>query len=115
MPQEIEVWYLIPYFRKKISVVLAKKGWKQKDIAKVFGISEAAVTNYIQEKRGSKVTLPANSAKAIEMAAEKIVNGKDSTKVLYDLCEEFKNSRDRCKIHKRFDKSVGKNCDFCFK
>ena len=114
MPQEIEVWYLIPYLRKKISIILAQKGVKQKEIAKIFGISEAAITNYIKEKRGSKVTLPSDSIKAIEKAADKIIKGEDSTKTLYELCEKFRNSKELCKIHRKFDKSVPEKCEVCF-
>ena len=53
LPQEIELWYVIPSLRKALVTVLKKKGMKQKDIAPLLGISEPAVSQYMKDKRAS--------------------------------------------------------------
>ena len=51
MPQEIEVWYILPAVRLEIAKGLKKKGLSQQDIAKKMQVTPAAISNYFKSKR----------------------------------------------------------------
>ena len=53
LPQEIELWYVIPSIRKALVTELKKYNLKQKDIAPLLGITESAVSQYVRDKRAS--------------------------------------------------------------
>ena len=116
MPQEIEVWYLIPSLRKELAKIFVDNyGISQKKAAKILGITEAAVSQYLKLKRGNEVKFSEEDLKKIKKYAEKIVEGGESAmKNLYDLCIALRGSKIICKTHKSKDKSVPKNCDICF-
>jgi predicted transcriptional regulator len=116
MPQEIEVWYLIPALRRELSKIFIKEyGLSQKKIAKIFGTSEATISHYTSSKRGAEVKFPKEEAIKIKKAAKEIIEKKkDAFKVVYGLCVEFKKSKTLCKIHKSQDKSFSDKCDVCF-
>ena len=52
--QEIEVWYVIPAIRKEIAKGLVKKGLKQRAVARKLEITDAAVSQYFNSKRGGE-------------------------------------------------------------
>ena len=45
-------WELLPAVRKHIAIELRKRGKKVPEIAKVLGITKAAVSQYLKGKRG---------------------------------------------------------------
>ena len=52
-PVEIEYWYILPSIRREISTYLKnEKNLKQKMIAKILGITEAGVSQYLKGTRG---------------------------------------------------------------
>ena len=116
MPQEIEVWYLIPSLRKELAKIFVDNyGISQKKAAKILGITEAAVSQYLKLKRGNEVKFSEEELKKIKKYAEKIIEEKESAiKALYDLCVVLRGSKIVCKTHRSKDKSVPKNCDICF-
>ena len=61
MPQEIEVWYIIPALRREFASILKEKGFPQKQIAEKLKLTESAVSQYLKLKR----------AKDLEVAAKK--------------------------------------------
>jgi len=116
MPQEIEVWYLIPSLRKEFTKIFVDNyGINQKKIAKILGITEAAVSQYLKFKRGNEVKFSEEELKKIKKSAKKIIEEKESVmKNLYGLCIALRGSKVICKTHRSKDKSVPKNCDICF-
>lgn len=77
MPQEVEVWYVLPSIRRELAKVMKTKvvtrinedGEKvdhkvtQKEIARMLGVTEPAITQYLlkkkgQRSRGDQVSLP---------------------------------------------------------
>ena len=58
LPQEAELYYIIPALRVEIANILSNEDYKQKEIAKALNISEAAVSQYISLKRGVKFSIP---------------------------------------------------------
>lgn len=52
---EIKVWYVLPYIRTQIVKKWKKEEMQQKDIAKLLGITPAAVSQYASGKRGRNI------------------------------------------------------------
>jgi uncharacterized protein len=112
-PQEIDVWYILPAVRREIALALVKKGLKQKDIAKKLGMTEAAVSQYIKNKRAKAIELPAEIRKDIRKAAENLVNEQDCHRYeVQTILNTIKMSGFLCKIHRKYDK-VPVCCNVC--
>lgn len=113
MPQEVEVRYILPALRKQFTLALAKKGMKQKEIAKSLDITPAAVSQYIKEKRGS-TKFKKNIQDEIEKSTNKIIKQKStSQKEVYRISKLIRHTSTICEIHRLHDK-VPKNCRLCF-
>lgn len=113
-PQEIEVWYILPAVRKEIAANLKKQQMRQKDIAKLLGITESAVSQYFKSKRAKKVVFGEEMKKEIENSSTKIKNNPNS--VNFEVQKLLKIVRDKkilCETHKKLD-GIPKNCDVCF-
>jgi len=55
-PQEVEVWYVIPAIKRELSKSMMKdNGLSQKNVATLLGVTEAAVSQYINSKRANEV------------------------------------------------------------
>lgn len=53
-PCEIVVWYVLPTIRRELAKELVDTyGMKQSQVAKIFGVTDAAVSQYLKNKRGS--------------------------------------------------------------
>ena len=117
MPQEIEVWYLIPALRRELArTFIEKYDLSQKKAADILGITEAAISQYLNSKRASEIKFSKKELEKIEKAAKEIINDNSSImKSLYDLCNVLRESKVICDLHKNQDKSVAKNCSVCFK
>lgn len=117
MPQEVEVWYLIPALRREITKFLMKNhDYNQKDIANVLGMTESAVSQYLSGKRGQGIKFNEKELKLIESASEKIAkNNSEGVEILYKLSKKIMGSKSICDLHKKQDSSIPKNCDICIR
>tara|TARA_Y100000310_G_scaffold328062_1_gene395494 strand:+ start:33539 stop:33886 length:348 start_codon:yes stop_codon:yes gene_type:complete len=114
MPQEIEVWYLIPALRKEIAKALIKDFQKsQKDVSVILGISEGAVSQYLNSKRGSELKFSKEELEEIRRVAEKIIKEGEVDQNFYKLCVKLRGCHSLCSFHKKQDKNLPKNCDMC--
>src|SRR3989344_4941180 len=58
LPQEIEVWYIIPAIRRELSKCMIRDyGVTYGKVGAILGISKAAVSQYLNGKRDSKIKL----------------------------------------------------------
>ena len=114
--QEIEVWYVIPTIRKELSVAMKNNGTKQTEIAKRLGISKAAVTQYISNKRASGIKLNDAMLSEVKQSASIINDEMDSMREIQRLIHKVYETRMICEIHKSISKDKGKfkNCEVCF-
>jgi predicted transcriptional regulator len=92
MPCELVVFELLPTARGELAKELVKvHGYTQARVAVVFGVTSAAVSQYIKGLRGGNPYID-NSIyrdqfnKQIALSAERIANGADLTDELCDLC-----------------------------
>ena len=115
MPQEIEVWYLIPTLRKELAKIFIKDyDLAQKKAAELLGISEAAVSQYVKEKRAKDIKFAKSELEIIKKTADKIVKDKkNSMKYLYEACVTFRGSNTVCNLHKKRNKDIPAKCNIC--
>ena len=110
LPQEIETFYVIPTLRKHLALALKKQGMKQKDIANIFGINSAAISQYTSNKRGDKVTFDETVLNEISIVASRITTKYQYMQEIQNLLRFIRESKALCKIHKSFSE-VPENCD----
>ena len=117
MPQEIEVWYLIPALRRELALSFINDyGLSQKKAAEMLGITDSAISQYLSLKRGNEIKFSKKEIEEIKKAAKEIIDdNKDIMKKIYDLSVSLRKSKTICGIHMSQDKNVEKNCDICFK
>lgn len=115
MPQELEVWYVIPALRKAFAEIMLKKGIKQKDIAKKLGLVKSAVSQYLKSKRGTELKFDKKMMKKIEESADKILKNKSTVREeMVDLCSLIRKEGILCCFHKSINKKF-KPCEVCLK
>ena len=121
LPQEIELWYVIPSIRKALVTELKKQGLKQKEIAPLLGITESAISQYMKDKRAA----PCYDAfkkdpleSEIKKSARNIMNQESSDpsvaiREINRLCNFIKEKKIICDIHRKQNKTL-KSCNICF-
>jgi predicted transcriptional regulator len=143
MPQEVEVWYVLPAIRREIAKVMKTKEVPrigddnklrhhritQKEIAKMLGVTEPAITQYLLKKRGMRsrgdqVVIPERFMKEIEKSAdtmiavfEKSQNEDDlyeiMTREVNRVIDVIRNDGAMCDIHRQFSTHVKGTCSAC--
>lgn len=113
LPQEIEVWYIIPAIRKEFSKVLIKKhGLTFEKAGAILGISKAAVSQYLSNKRANKLKLPEEIKKEIEKSSDIVVkNDKKAVKELERLLRIMREKRCNCEVCKKFNPEMIHFCE----
>jgi predicted transcriptional regulator len=112
LPQEIEVWYVIPAIRREFAKGLIKKGLKQREVARMLGVTDAAVSQYFSSKRGSEVRFNQRIKREVKSSIEKIIKGSNVMKEIQTICRLCKEDQISCYIHKHH--GAPKNCRVCF-
>lgn len=128
MPQEVEVWYIIPSIRRELTRIMIDNDIAQKNIAEMLGVTEPAVTQYKLEKskrsRGDQVEIPPNVRAEIETSAERIHEAwleKEEDEHVYELMTREINRiidimRDEgiiCEVHREHCLNVAEDCSAC--
>jgi predicted transcriptional regulator len=112
-PQEVEVFYILPAIRKAFSTALKAQGKSQKEIARLLGVTEAAVSQYLHDKR-AHVQFPKELRDAVEEAAKKITSTQSMIEQTQLLLAKAWKDRLVCKLHAQLS-AVPKRCEVCFK
>jgi predicted transcriptional regulator len=98
-PQEIEVFYILPAIRRDLAKCMKNDGKSQKEIAKLLGITEPAVSQYMSSKRASKLKFNDELSKEISKSSKLI---KDETSLFTEIQRLLSVSRDHkviCQVH----------------
>ncbi len=113
LPQEIEVWYIIPAIRRALAGILIKKyNFTQEKAANVLGVSKAAVCQYMSRKRATKVKFPKGITKEIEKSAGILVkNPQLAVKEILRILALIKKTKCSCNICKRYNKGILNLCN----
>ncbi len=114
MPQEIEIWYVLPAIRKELAKAMSAKGMKQNEIARILSLAESAVSQYLKEKRAMEIEFDSEIKQEIGKSAEKII--ADNSQLMTELrriCEIARQKKVICQIHKA--RGHSKECEVCLK
>ena len=117
LPQEIQVWYVLPALRRELARVLIRgHGLVQKKVASIMGVSEGAVSQYLSSKRGTIVRFDRHVLAEVEASAMRISNNSSTAMdELMRLSSLDKVKQMVCRLHMEQDSSVGRDCDICFR
>ena len=112
LPQEIEVWYVIPAIRKELAKVLIEKyDLTFEKAGSILGISKAAVSHYLNKKRADKIKIPSVIKKEIEKSAGIIVKDKNlAVKEIIRILGLIKKSGSSCGLCKKYNKGILAQC-----
>lgn len=98
IPCELIVWYVLPAIRRELARELVDKhGMIQAEVARKFGVTDAAVSQYLKSKRGSNKEIEASGQyddfrKEISLSAQRIIDGSDIVTETCRICEMVKKS-----------------------
>ena len=114
MPQEFEVFYVLPGIRREMALAMKAAGKKQKDIAKLLCVEESTVSQYVNDGRATKLKLSKKIKDAVAESSRNIHDNvsliRETRKVLSLLMKENVT----CKLHKLIAK-LPDDCKVCFK
>ena len=113
LPQEIEVWYIIPAVRKEFAKLLTgTHGFSYEKAGGALGISKAAVSQYLSNKRANKVCLDAKTKREVKKSAGKIVEDVKVAMIEVQRILKFmKDNNCSCNVCKQYNKDVLKYCN----
>lgn len=116
LPSEIQVWYVLPVLRKELARVLVKEEKvTQKEAAKLLGITEAAVSQYLNDKRAKDIDLTDEIKIEIRTSAKKLLSGGSTVlEQTMRLLQHRLVGELVCNYHKANDPLVKKDCSICF-
>ncbi len=97
-PCEIVVWYVLPTIRREIAKEMVETyHMKQADIGRIFGVTDAAISQYLKKKRGGSAFIEQSRyydsfIKEIKVSAKLVVEGtSDMAAEMCRICNAIKN------------------------
>lgn len=112
-PQEIEVFYVLPAIRRELALSMKKAGKTQKDIAKLLGVTEPAVSQYISLKRAKQVVFDDGIKQIIHTAASRITDELGLFREMQKLMRVMHENRVICKVHESLGQAPS-GCRACY-
>jgi predicted transcriptional regulator len=115
LPQEIEVWELLPAIRKAFALSFVHDfKLSQKNAAELLHLTEPAVSQYLTEKRGKTILFNEAILNEIHNSAERIKENKSAVfKEIKRICDLIEVKKIVCTIHKGSNTTIPCDCDVC--
>lgn len=88
-------------------------GKSQKEIAKLLGVTEPAVSQYMSAKRAAALKFSDKIRMHINESASRITNDIGLMREMQRLLHIIRNERVVCQLHEKLS-SGAKNCNVCF-
>lgn len=100
LPQEIEVWYIIPAVRREMAVCFSHEHKISYDnIALMMGLTKAAISQYISGKRVEMIKIHPKALEEVKISCNKIVKNKSNvTKEILRVLEIIKKKKFHCEM-----------------
>ena len=112
-PQEIEVWYILPAIRKKISLKLAEN-LAQKDVAEIMGVTPAAISQYKKQKRAKEEIFDQEMEKELNLSIKNILKDNNLGDEIIRLNNLLKKKCILCKIYRNVCAlKKSQKCTYC--
>ena len=112
LPQEIEVWYIIPAVRKELAKLFTRKyEMSYEKAGGILGISKAAVSQYLSNKRANKIKLTPEVKKEVAKSAKIVAeNSKLALGEMQRILKFMKDHKCSCDVCKKYNKDVLEYC-----
>jgi predicted transcriptional regulator len=115
LPCELVVWYVLPSIRSELAKELVKLGLSQKEVSERLGITQAAVSQYLKEKRGKDRKFKVDVKEEIREFAKDAARDdtfSNFTLRICEVCTMVKKDKTLCELHKEHD-TVPEGCNVC--
>jgi len=89
-PCEVIVWDILPCIRRELAKKMADMGLNETKIAEEIGVTVAAVSQYLSNKRGAQTSFDDEIQNEIKKSAQKIIDGGDTVKEICRICTLIK-------------------------
>jgi predicted transcriptional regulator len=112
LPQEIEVWYIIPAIRRELSKCMIRD-YKvtYENVGLMLGISKAAVSQYLKGKRASKIKLHVRAMDEVCKSCGKLVKNKsDAVNEIGKILKFIREKNLHCEVCGEVVDGVHKDC-----
>lgn len=116
IPCELIVWYVLPSIRRELARELVEThNLTQAEVARRFGVTDAAISQYLKSKRGANKEIE-NSGKypefraEVEKAALRMLNGSDIVTETCNICRMVKKSG---MLNRIYEIHAGENAPTC--
>ncbi|UCH89552.1 MAG: zinc ribbon domain-containing protein [Thermoplasmata archaeon] len=119
LPCEVIIWYVIPDLRNEISrILLEDYNYKQVEIARLLGVTKAAVNQYLSSKRGENFFSLVKDKKTKNMLLKEVRKSvatlvDDKTTIDIELCRMCNIIKGNKIIFKVYDKYVHTDVPEC--
>lgn len=112
LPQEIEVWYIIPAIRKEMSICFSKEHKISYDnIALMMGLTKAAISQYISGKRVEKIKIHPKALEEVKVSCKRVVSNKSIViKEISRILEIIKRKKLHCEMCGKMIEGVLHDC-----
>lgn len=112
-PQEVIVWFILPAIRREITnALIYTYSIPQKEIAKRFGLTEPAISQYKKGVRGD-IEFEPKVIERVNEAARKIAEEEASApREVQRVLKFIEKNGYLCKFHKKFG-VVHEGCNIC--
>jgi len=112
LPQEIEVWYIIPAIRRELAKSLIETHKVTYERAgQILGISKAAISQYVKNKRASRIKLHDKIKQEVEKSSVRLVKNKsDAVTEITKLLELIRKKQWYTTVCKRMINNKLQDC-----
>ncbi|HLD42918.1 MAG TPA: hypothetical protein VJB08_02930 [Candidatus Nanoarchaeia archaeon] len=110
MPEDIEVFYIIPTLKKQLAVCWKSQGKSQAEIARLLGLKSAAVSQYINNKRGNQIVFEEGLLEEIRKSSALIKDRITLFREMQRLLNTIRTSKYLCQIHRQFS-DIPEHCN----
>lgn len=97
-PQEIEVFYILPALRRELTIAMKELGFSQKKIAKLLGVTEPAVSQYLSKKRAMNVEFSDRLKLKVMDSAKKITDHFSLVEQMQYLMRATHEEKTKCGV-----------------
>lgn len=101
LPQELDVWYVLPAIRKQFAEEMLKQGLNQRQVAEMLSLTEAAVSHYAKDKRAKEDLFDNKTKTEIKKSVELVIKNPNFIfQEIMRIDHWLKTTGFFCKIHK---------------
>ncbi|RMD45328.1 hypothetical protein D6829_02570 [Candidatus Pacearchaeota archaeon] len=113
LPQEVEVWYIIPAVRKEYAKRLTKHhNLSYEKVGRILGTTKAAVSQYLSNKRANKVVLSREVKEMIRESSKRVArNPKIWLTEVENVLKFMRKTKCSCNVCKRYNKEILEYCN----